>query len=185
MSKQRNLATTISVCGLFAALSVVIMLASYLGVTTYAVPALAGALLIIIYLEFGVKSAFTVYIAVSVLSFLLCEKEASLCYLFLFGYYPFLKAYIEKIKSKAVQWVIKIVLFTVSFSAVTLLGIFVLGIPISEMNFGYGNIGLILFAAALEVMFVLYDIALTKVVTLYLVKYRQQFRKMLRLNKNK
>ena len=83
------------------------------------------------------------------------------------------------------QWVIKIVLFTVSFSAVTSLGIFVLGIPISEMNLGFGNIGFALFGLALVIMFILYDIALTKVVTLYLVKYRQQFRKMLRLNKNK
>ncbi len=185
MNKQRNLATAISVCGLFAALSVVIMLASYLGVTTYAVPALAGALLIIIYLEFGVKSAFTVYLAVSVLSFLICEKEASLCYLLFFGYYPFLKAYIEKIKNKALQWVIKIALFTLSFSAVTLLCIFVLGLPIYDMNLGLGNIGLLVFALALEVMFVLYDIALTKVITLYIVKYREKFRKMLRLNKNK
>ena len=115
-----KLTTMISVCGLFAALSIVIMLASYLGVTTYAVPAIAGSLLVIIYLEFGVKSAFTVYITVSVLSFLICEKEAALCYILFFGYYPFLKGFIEKIKNKTIQWILKIALFTVAFSLLPL-----------------------------------------------------------------
>lgn len=178
-----KLTTMISVCGLFAALSVVIMLASYLGVTTYAVPAIAGSLLVIIYLEFGVKSAFTVYIMVSVLSFLICEKEAALCYILFFGYYPFLKGFIEKIKNKIIQWILKIVLFTVAFALEMCFAVWFLGIPISEMNMGYGTIGLVAFCLALEVMFVVYDIALTKVITLYLFRYRDNFRKMMRLNK--
>lgn len=185
MNKQRYLATYVSICGLFAALSVVIMLAAYLGVTTYAVPALAGALLIIIFLEFGVKSAFTVYLAVSVLSFLVCEKEAALCYLLFFGYYPFLKAYIERVKNKVLQWILKILLFTVSFTAVTLLGVWILGIPVREINMGFGNFGFALFGLSLEVMFIIYDIALTKIITLYIVKYQEKFRKTLRLNKSK
>ena len=175
--------TMISVCGLFAALSVVIMLASYLGVTTYAVPAIAGALLVIIYLEFSAKNAFTVYLAVSVLSFLICEKEAALCYALFFGYYPILKAYIERIHNKSVQWITKILLFTVSFTIVTVLAILFLGIPVSEINMGFGVWGIIAFALAVEVMFVLYDIAMTRIITLYIVRYREKFRKMMRLNR--
>lgn len=176
-------ATVISICGLFAALSVVIMLASFLGVTTYAVPAISGALLIILYLEFGVKNAFTVYLAVSVLSFLICEKEAALCYIFFFGYYPILKAFIEKIHNKTIQWIIKIGLFSLSFFIVTVLGVLFLDIPLSEMSMGMGIYGIIGFAVALEIMFVVYDIAMTRVITLYLVKYREKFRRMMKLNK--
>ena len=69
--KRVKTSVVVSVCGLFAALSIVVMLLAHVGVLTYAVPALAGALLVIIYLELGVKNAFTVYLAVSVLSFLI------------------------------------------------------------------------------------------------------------------
>lgn len=176
-----KMSSVVSVCGLFAALSVVIMLLAHIGVLTYAVPAIAGALLVIIYLELGVKNAFTVYLTVSVLSFLICEKEAALCYIFFFGYYPILKAYIEKIGKKALQWLIKIAVFTVSFAIVMVLCVFIFGIPIDEM--GYGVWYFAGLAVGLEVMFVVYDIALTRVITLYLVKYRESFRKLMKLNK--
>ena len=179
--KQKTAQTTeiISVCGLFAALSVVVMLLAHIGVLTYAVPALAGALLVIIYLEFSIKNAFTVFITVSVLSFLICEKEASLCYILFFGYYPLIKAYIERIKSKIAQWVVKVLLFSISFALILVLATVLLGIPLDTMGLGiYYIIGL---AVALEIMFVLYDIALTKVITLYLVAYREKFRRMMKL----
>lgn len=170
---------TISICGLFAALSVVIMLLSHIGVLTYTVPALAGALLVIIFLEFNIKNAFTVFFAVSVLSFLLCEKEAALCYILFFGYYPLIKAFIERLKSKVAQWVVKILLFTASFSVVVVLTIFVLGVPVDTMGFGiYYIIAMII---AFEVMFVIYDFALTRVITFYLVLYREKFRKLMKL----
>ena len=177
--KTADVTKTISVCSLFAALSVVVMLLAHVGVLTYAVPALAGTLLVIIYLEFGIKNAFTVFITVSVLSFLLSEKEASLCYCLFFGYYPLIKAYFERVKSKIVQWILKILLFSVAFALVIILATFVLAIPMDTMSFGiYYIVGLCL---SLEVMFVLYDIALTRVITLYLVTYREKFRKMMKL----
>ena len=96
MKGSSKTAITVTVCGLFAAISVVLMLVSYIGTLSYALAAAAGALLILIYLELGTKNAFTVYFAVSVLSFMLCNKEAALCYTLFFGYYPILKAFIEK-----------------------------------------------------------------------------------------
>ena len=179
--KRVKTSVIVSVCGLFAALSIVVMLLAHVGVLTYAVPALAGALLVIIYLELGVKNAFTVYLAVSVLSFLICEKESALCYIFFFGYYPVLKAYIERIPKKTLQWIVKILLFTVSFSLVIFLSVYVFGIPLDDM--GGGIWYLVALFIGFEVMFVLYDIALTRVITLYLLKYRERFRKLMRLNK--
>ena len=181
--KQDKLKTSVivSICGLFAALSIVVMLLAYVGVLTYAVPALAGALLVIIYLELGVKNAFTVYLAVSVLSFLICEKESALCYILFFGFYPILKAYLERIKSKTIQWILKILLFNISFALVLILGLVLFEIPIDDMGMGpWYLLGLFV---GLEFMFVLYDIALTRVITLYLIRYRERFRRMMKLNK--
>lgn len=180
MNKRRKLTLTVSVCGLFTALSVVVMLVAHIPTLTYAVPAFAGALTVIIFLEFGLKSAFTVYSAVSVLSFLLCEKEAFLCYALFFGYYPFLKAYIERIHSKAVQWIVKIAEFTLSFSLELWLAFALFGIPIDDMEYGYYGIAFLI--VAFEIMFVLYDIALTRVITLYFAKYRTKLRKVLKLD---
>lgn len=180
MNKRRKLTLTVCVCGLFAALSVVIILVAHIPTLTYAVPAFAGALNIVIFLEFGPKSAFTVYSAVSVLSFLLCEKEAFLCYVLFFGYYPILKAYIERIKTKSVQWIVKIAEFTIAFAIEIWLGFVLFGIPIDDME--YGLYGIAFMAVAFEVMFVLYDILLTRVITLYFAKYRVKLRKALKLD---
>lgn len=180
MNKRRRLTLTVSVCGLFTAMSVVIMLIAHIPTLTYAVPAIAGALSVVVFLEFGFKPAFTVYMAVSVLSFLLCEKEAFLCYTLFFGYYPILKAYIERLSSKTVQWILKIVEFTVSFSLAIWLAFVLFGIPIDDIEYGYYGVAFTF--AALEVMFVLYDIALTRVITLYFVKYRSKLRKTLKLD---
>lgn len=179
--KNNKVKTTsaLALCGLFSALSVVVMLLAHIGILTYAVPAIAGALLVIIYLELGVKNAFTVYLTVSVLSFLICEKEASLCYILFFGYYPVLKAYLERISKKSVQWIVKVLIFTFSFAVIMLLCAFVFGIPIDDM--GGGALYLAGLFAGFEVMFVLYDIALTRVITLYLVRYREKFRKLMKL----
>lgn len=180
--KKPKTTVAISVCGLFIALSVVIMLIAHIGVLSYAVPALAGALLVIIYLELGVKNAFIVYLAVSVLSFIIgVQPDAFLCYALFFGYYPFVKAYLERIKSKTVQWIVKVALFTVAFSLVLLLGMYVFGVPIDDM--GYGIWYLVGLGIGLELMFVLYDIALTRVITLYIYRYQANFKKLMRINK--
>ena len=181
MKGSSKTAITVTVCGLFAAISVVLMLVSYIGTLSYALAAAAGALLILIDLELGTKYAFTVYFAVSVLSFMLCNKEAALCYTLFFGYYPILKAFIEKLHNKTVQWSIKLAVFIVAFAGVMILGAWLFSIPIDDM--GYGIIGIAALCVALVVMFVIYDIALTRIITFYIYKYQEKFRRLLRLNK--
>ena len=82
--------------GMMASLSLVVMLAAYFPYVTYALPALAGCFLVIISIEINKKWAFVVYAAVGALSFLVCEKEAAVLYIFFFGYYPILKAVFEQ-----------------------------------------------------------------------------------------
>ena len=80
-----------------AALAVVLMLAAYFPYLTYAIPAFAGLCIMVVLLETGAKWAISAYITSAVLTLLFCEPEAMLMYVFLFGYYPILKAFIEKI----------------------------------------------------------------------------------------
>ena len=76
--------------GIVAALSVTMMfLTAVIPTLTYALPAAAGVLLIIVVIDVDKKWAFGVYAAVSLLSLLvLPDKEAAVMYVFFFGHYP-------------------------------------------------------------------------------------------------
>lgn len=61
---------------------------------TYALPAIAGVLLIVAVIEIGAKWAWMIYAAVAVLSLLFAaDKEAALLFVLFFGYYPVLKSF--------------------------------------------------------------------------------------------
>lgn len=169
----------VALSGIIAALSVVIMLVAYFPYFTYAMPAIAGCFLIILVFESGKKSAFTVFSAVSILSFFICEKEAALSYIFFFGYYPIVKALIEQINNRALEYVAKFALFNAAFTAILLLGTFVFSIDAGEMG-DFGKYTVLVLLAAGNIMFICYDFCLTKLVSLYLRKYRTKISKLLR-----
>ena len=91
----------ITFCGIIAALSAVFMLLSYFPYLTYAVPAVAGLLIMITVIEAGHKWGIGAYIAASALVFLFAEPEGKLLYICFFGYYPILKAVFDRRKSRA------------------------------------------------------------------------------------
>ena len=102
--------------GILAALSLVLMfLFAIFPSATIAAPAVASVLLIFAVLEMGKGWAFGIYVAVSVLALLIVpSKEAAILYVVFFGYYPILKAIIEKgLRNRVVEWILKILLFVV------------------------------------------------------------------------
>lgn len=166
--------------GIITALSLTTMLATTaIPFLTYALPALAGALLILMVIEINKRWAFCAYVAVSFLSFIiLADKEAAMMYIAFFGYYPILKPLIEeKIKSNALSWVIKELIFNAAVVAAYVIIIFVMGIPLDDME-DHGVLGVVFLLAAGNVMFVLYDICLTRLVSLYLNKWQKKFLKI-------
>ena len=97
-----NKSIRVAFCGIITALCTVLMfLTGLISIGTYALPAFAGILLIVVVIEMGTGWAWPVYIAVSVLSVLLSgDKEAALLFVLFFGYYPILKAVFEKMQKK-------------------------------------------------------------------------------------
>ena len=83
--------------GIVAALSVALLfMLSVIPFLTYALPAMAGALIILIVIELNKKWAVGVYFAVSLLALLLVpDKESALMYASFFCYYPIFKSVIE------------------------------------------------------------------------------------------
>ena len=164
--------------GIFSALAVVSMLISYLVPTaTYACPALAGVMLIPVVIEVGKGWAICAYAAVSLLSFLLlADKEMALCFTAFFGFYPILKAVLERYLSKLLCWASKIAVFSMCMTGVFFLSIYVLGIPRESFTL-FGVYLPWVFLVIGIAIFVVYDIALSRVIGAYVNVWRKKLLK--------
>jgi len=172
----------VSLGGVVAALSLVLMfLTSIIPFGTYAFPTFAGILLILLVFNLGYGYAFAVYFITAVLSFLLVtDKEAALYYTIFLGYYPIVKSFIERIKSKVVQYVIKLVLFNACMIAAFYIGILLLSVPKDSFTL-FGIYLPWVFLIAADVFFVIYDLCVTRLVTLYLLKWHNKLNKNTKL----
>ena len=166
--------------GMISALSLTIMLlTAVIPYLTYALPAISGALLVLMVIEINKKWAFCAYAAISILSFLILpDKEAAMMYVAFFGYYPILKPLLEsKISNNKLCWIVKAIIFNISVVLAYLVIVKVFGIPLEEME-EYGKWSVVVLLIMGNVMFVLYDICITRLVTLYLKKWQKRFRKL-------
>jgi len=79
-----------ALCGIVAALAVVIMMITYISpVLVYTAPPFAGLILLLIVNEVSFSRAVGTYFAVSLLSlFLIADKEAATFFTCFFGFYP-------------------------------------------------------------------------------------------------
>ena len=165
--------------GIISALSVMLMLlTAVLPFMTYALPLLAGTLLIVMVIEIGKGWAAAVYAAVSLLAiFVVPDKEAAVFYIAFFGYYPIIKSTLEKRLPRVVEWVVKLLIFNAACVVGWLLTVYVFRIPFDELP-GLGRWSLVVLLGMGNVVFFVYDVMLTKVVTLYLYRLRKQFRRI-------
>ena len=107
----------VSLCGMMAALSVVILcLGGMIPLATFACPILAMLCLIPVVCEYGVRTAILLYGAASILALLLGpDKEIVLLYVFL-GWYPGVRPQLEAIP-RPVRWTVKCTLFNLAVMA--------------------------------------------------------------------
>lgn len=172
----------VSLGGAVAALSLVLMFMSALiPFGTFAFPTFAGMLLTVIVIEMGFGYAVAVYAVTALLSFLLVpDKEAALIYTVFLGFYPIIKGLIERIKNKVLQYVIKFALFNVCMIGEFFIAVNLLSIPESSYYVFGLNIPLI-FLLLGNIFFVIYDICITRLVTIYLLKWHNKLNKNTKL----
>ncbi len=167
--------------GIVAALSISMMFSiSIVPFFTYAVPAAAAVMLVPIVIEINKKWALGVYLCVSLLGLILVpNKEVAVIYAAFFGYYPILKAFIEKQMKFVAEWIVKIFIFNLSMSVSYYVMLRFMGIRIDEME-TLGALAIPILLGAGSVAFVLYDYAVSKIIVLYIQKFQKRFRKMFR-----
>lgn len=165
----------IAVCAVFTAMSVVLL---FIGgaafVLVYLMPMITSLLMIILRKTFGVSAAMITYTATSILSFILVpDRECMLMYVLFFGYYPVIYPSLEKIK--ALKWAAKFLIFNSMVALIQLALIYVFGIPFLEE--GEGIFIIVIFAALMNILFVIYDFVIKNTFLLYEKKLEKRIKK--------
>lgn len=164
----------LTVCAMLAALGVVLMaLGSLVDVLDLTVAVLASMLCIYAVIEMGGFYPWALWAATSILSLILpsARKDPAIFYAAFLGFYPILKEKLERLP-RVLAWILKLAVFHLSLGAIAL--IYKLFLPAGlEEEFPF--FWLVLYALSL-VAFVIYDVALTRLITFYLVRLRHRFR---------
>ena len=160
----------LALCSLFSALGVIILyLGSVLEVLDLTMSVIASLFVIIAVIELGGAYPWLIYAVTSTLSLMLLpNKFAALIYTVFAGFYPILKAYIEKIQG-IVCALIKLALFNLCL--VGMWWVSRLFVITFETKYG-----LALTALALNFVFILYDFALTRLISRYIFVWRKKLK---------
>ncbi len=176
-----KLSGKVAFCGMISCLSVVIMLLTVIPTLEIGLPALAGALLMLPVIECGMRWGIGGYCTVSVLSLLLAPSlESKLLFLVFFGFYPILKALIERLQSAPARWMLKLAVFNVTVGGLYYILLrFTMLLDANDFTFFGVYLPVVLLGIG-NVVFVLYDIALTRIVTMYLRVWQRKVHKLFR-----
>lgn len=152
----------------FTALMVVLVYLSALFPTmSLSIIAVAGVISAVIVSEFGLSAAVMAYICASVLSLLLVpDKSNALLFALMFGVYPIIQNLAERVKHKWFTWVIKIASANLIFAIVWFL---FKNLFFTQTDKLMGICWLLW--AAVNVIFVMYDICLKKLVIFYKIRF--------------
>ena len=149
---------------------VVLLLGSVITVLDLSCAAVASFIIIFCVIELGGYYPYLVWGVVSLLSLLILpDKFGALVFALFSGVYPILKSYIERIP-KLPSWILKLCIFNIVLTVIIGTSRFILGIPTEEIDFS-----LIVYGVC-NITFILYDIASTRIITLYLFKLRKRFK---------
>lgn len=164
--------------GIISSLSLITMLlGGIIPGLEYTIPAFAGMMLIIIVIEISLRWAFLTYIGVAMLTFFIVpNKESGLLFITFLGYYPVLKSVIEtRLKRMQLQWVVKLLVFNAALVVYYKLVMWFVAAPeLSESVEELGKYALYILGALANVVFLLYDVALTRIISVYLKWFRKK-----------
>lgn len=162
-----------------AALATVLMLVGYFPYLTYAVPCIASLPIMVVVVELNKKYAFFTFIASIIPVFLFCEPECKLLYICFIGFYPVLKALLEAIKSRVAEYLIKFLSFNAAVGIIYILSTFVFGISYDDLG-ELGKYGAFAFLVLANIVFLAYDICITKMSEFYIYRLHPSVQKMLK-----
>ena len=172
MSSQSNHTKKLAVCAMLAALGVVLLyLGSLVEIVDISMAVIASFFCVFAVIEYGRSAPWLIFAVTGILSvILLPQKTPAVMYLLFFGYYPILKEKLEKLP-RLTSWILKEAVFHLALCLMLILSRYLMLSPEANPMLLY-----IAFVVMAEVAFPLYDVALTRLITFYLVRLRSRFR---------
>ena len=158
----------ISFSAILTALSVIIMLlGGIIGTLDLTAAAIASFCIIFAVVEFGYKHAVMIYAATSLLGFLLLPvKTCVLFYAAFLGFYPIVKSFAEKYSLK-IAYLIKFAVYLVSYTVIILLWILLFAKESEPVL-----LVTVILPLAGAALLPIYDLALSRLITLYVYSLR-------------
>ena len=108
----------------------------------------------------------------------MADPESRFLYVFFFGYYPIAKALIEKFNKPFFEWPVKIMLFNASVLSVYLIFANLFAFPLDDFGV-LGKYGAYILLALGNVVFVVYDISLSRMSMFYMYVIHPKIKKIL------
>ncbi len=174
--KMKN-TSKVTLSALMAALAVLLMLTAYFPYLTYAVPAVAGLAIMVVLIEVNAKWALLSYLSSAIITVFICESEAMLMYVFLFGYYPIAKAVFEKINKPIAEWALKLLLLNAVVILVYSTFARLFGVDMTDMG-DFGVYTACILLALANGVFVFYDFAVSKIAVFYIDEFHPKIKKL-------
>ncbi len=165
-----------------------LFLGSFIETLDLTMAALASFFCIFAVIELGGIYPWLIFSVTGVLSVILMPYSMTgWFYLFFFGYYPIVKEKLERLP-KIFSWILKMLILNVALVIAVIAAYFLFFGQTGDGNlmsaftliFGESETGEMMAIgvyALVNLTFVIYDIALTKLITLYFIKFRKKFKK--------
>ena len=168
LMKNKNLTKQITLCGIFAALAVVFLLIGGMTVLDLSVLCVCALMTMLLVVEAGVKMTWIYAAVTGVLALIfLPNKLYAIEYIIFSAVYPMVKLAFERLP-QLMAWPLKISFLDTMLLICIVLGqkVFLLGDEYYALTAGTVLAG--------TLFFVLFDMALTACITVYLVKLRKK-----------
>jgi len=172
--KQRTKTRNLALSAILVALGTVFLyFGSIITVLDLTMVAMAAMIIFFTVIELGGFYPYLVYVATSALALLLLpDKNAALYYCLFGGIYPVFKSLFEK-SGQILSWILKFLFFNAILTLIIVITLYVIGAENADLGFE-----IVVYLAG-NLFFFVYDIAMTRLITAYLFK----FRRMLRIDK--
>ena len=156
-----------------AALGVLLLtLGAFIEVLDLSMAALASLLVVFAVIEMGGKYPYLIYAVTAVLGLLLLpNKTPAVLYALFAGFYPIVKAGLESKLPRVHAWVLKLAIFNACLALAAFVAVKLM-LPDAEQILSYWYWLPIIGTP----IFVIYDIALTRLISTYLQRWRTRFR---------
>lgn len=169
----------ITLCAMMAALACAVMLFSFFPYLTYAIPAIAGLFVMVIVIEINCSWAVLTYLASAIIVLFFPEPESKILYAAFFGFYAIIKALTERLRQPVFEWIIKTLVFNTSLIIVYFVFAKFIGFSLDELGV-LGKYGAVILWVLGNVVFVVYDIALSRFSMMYMMVIHPKIKKLLK-----